>query len=329
MYNCPRMWAYEYLEDLKPPPTFPMKKGTYIHAVIERFNESLGGLEEHPESERKESLRQEILHIARELWEDGVPGEFEEEMRENHEAVRNQFFNYVDTLLKRFRAIKRRAGLDDEKAWYRARPSANELSVLVTDDEGEWLFRGDIDAVYEKHPLWFDRTAIVDYKTGKSPFNNEDPMNIEYSRQLDIYGWLYYQAYGSVPEVAGIQFLAESPDSPKAFIFKELDPGTIESTHMMIQRVRDIATSDDLEDYPRNQQFKWCEFEKNDGTMIKCDHWDYCLGDQEMPEPEDTEYDGPEREPVEVVLRDPLEDELILSEHAASEFQDFPVPTEN
>jgi len=322
------MWAYEYIEDLKPPPTFPMRKGTYIHAVIEQFNEKLGSLDGRSTADLKEILRRDILEIARELWRDGLTGDFEQEMRNNHESVREQFFNYVDTVLKRYRSIESRTELGSDRAWYRARPSANELSILVTDDRGNWLFRGDIDSVFEKHPLWFDRTAIIDYKTGKSPFDTTSPMNVEYSRQLDIYAWLYYQAFGTVPEVAGIQFLAESPDSPKAFIFKEIDPGTVESTHLMIERVREIATSDELEDYPRNQQYKWCEFEKKDGTVIKCDHWDYCLGSEDMPEPRDAEYDGPEREPIEVELRDPLEDRLILSEHSASEFEQFPVPSE-
>lgn len=328
LYNCPRMWAYEYIEKLKPEPTYPMKKGTYIHAVVEEFNESLGSLEGKPVADLKEILRQKILKIARDLWEQGLPGEFEEEMRENHQHIRKQFFNYVETLIKRFHAIKRRTNMDQEQAWYRARPSVNELSVLITDDEGKWLFRGDIDSVFEKHPLWFDRTAIIDYKTGKSPFNTESPMSVEYSRQLDIYGWLYYQAYGCVPEVVGIHFLAEPPDSPNAFLFKEIDLGTIESTHLMVERVRELAVSDNLEDYPRNQQFKWCEFQKNDGSYIRCDHWDYCLGDEEMPEPENREYDGPEREPVEVVLKDPLEDDLTLSEHAPSKFLNAPVAIE-
>lgn len=318
IYNCPRMWAYEYLEKIKPPPNFPMKKGTYIHAVIEEFNESLEPLNGRSEQKLKEDLRDRILAVARECWEDGLIGDFEEQMKENHKQVKSQFFNYVDSLMKRFRDIKRRTDLSDEEAWTRSSPTANELPVLVTDEDGEWLFRGTVDAVYEQHPLWFGRTALVDYKTGKSPFDSNSPMNVEYSRQLEIYAWLYFQAFGVIPEVAGIHFLAEPPGSSTAFVFQEIDPGTVESIHLMIQRVREIATSSDPEDYPKNTDYQWCEFEKKDGTMIKCDHWDYCLGEEEKPEPREREFDGPERDPIEVVLKDPLEETLTLSENVES-----------
>jgi hypothetical protein len=144
-------------------------------------------------------------------------------------------------------------------------------------------------------------------------------MSVEYSRQLDIYAWLYYQAYGVIPEVAGIHFLSEPPNSSTAFVFQEIDPGTIESIHLMIQRVREKLDGEELDQYSRNTDYQWCEFEKSDGTMIKCDHWDYCLGDEEMPEPTDNGFDGRDREPIEVVLKDPMQDDLTLSENADSQ----------
>ncbi len=309
------MWAFEYLEDIKPPPNYPMKKGTYIHAVIERFNDRLGPLNGRTERHLKKELKEKILSIARELWQEGVVDEFEEQMKENHESIRSQFKNYIESLLKRFRDVKRRTQLEENEAWEIASPTANELPILLTDEEGEWLFRGTIDAVYEQHPLWFGRTALVDYKTGKSPFDSNEPLSVEYSRQLKIYAWLYFQAFGVIPEVAGIHFLDEPPGSSTAFVFQEIDPGTVESIHLMIQRVRDIATSEDPEEYPKNTDYKWCEFEKNDGTMIKCDHWNYCLGDEEKPEPRQREFDGREKDPVEVEIRDPLEETLQLSEN--------------
>ncbi|MFB6344345.1 MAG: hypothetical protein ABEK50_01030, partial [bacterium] len=133
-----------------------------------------------------------------------------------------------------------------------------------------------------------------------------------HSRQLDIYAWLFYQAFGVIPEVSGIHYLTESPDSSTAFEFQEMDPGTVESVHMMIQRVREMANENRVEDYERNTDYKWCEYEKKDGTMIRCDHWDYCLGDEERPGPTDREFDGPDREPVEVEIKNPLEDDLIM-----------------
>lgn len=318
IYSCPRLWAYEYIQNIKPPPTFAMKKGSYIHAVIEEFNESLGSLKGRSTDTLRSDLTDQIHSIARELWKEGMLGDFEEEMKEKHQEARTQFTNYIKSLIKRYRDIKRRTDLTDDESWLQASPSANELPVLVTDEDGEWLFRGTIDAVFERHPLWFGRTALVDYKTGKSPFNAEAPLSVDYSRQLEIYAWLYFQAFGVIPEVAGIHFLAEPPNSSTAFVFKEIDPGTVESVHLMIRRVREIATSTDLDDYPRNTDYKWCEFEKNDGTKIKCDHWDYCLGDEETPEPRESEYDGPERDPIEVEISDPLEEKLTLSENSDS-----------
>lgn len=314
IYNCPRMWAYEYIADLKPPPNFPMKKGTYIHAVIETFNQEHPPLNGRSERELESDLKERILEIARHCWKDGIVEDFEEEMKENHQDIRSQFFNYVQTTLKRFRDVKRRTDLSGEEAWELAWPTANELPVLVTDSEGEWLFRGAIDAVFEQHPLWFDRTALVDYKTGKSPFDSDTPMDVGYSRQLDIYAWLFYQAFGVVPEVSGLHFLAESPNSSTAFVFQEMDPGTVESVHLMIQRVREMASATEVEEYPKNTDYKWCEFEKNDGTKIRCDHWDYCLGDEERPEPRKREFDGPDREPLEVEIKNPLEDDLTMCE---------------
>lgn len=317
-YNCPRMWAYEYIEKIKPPPTYPLTKGTFIHAAVEAFNED--PLPYEPQSDLRQSLVDHIQHKARELWKQGMQEPFPDQMRSNRDQLMGQLENYVTSFLKRFRGLKRRTDLPDEQAWQRAYPSANELSVKVVDETGQPLFRGDMDAVFEKHPLWFDRTAIIDYKTGKSPFNDEDPLNVQYSRQLEVYGWLYYQAFGQVPEVVGIQFLAEDPGSSTAFVFQEIDPGTIETIHLLIQRVRDQLGSDQVEDYPRRTEFKWCEFEKNDGTMIKCDHWDYCLGDEEMPDPEERDHGSrPDRESLEVQLRDPLEDDLQLSEHGPAQ----------
>ncbi len=321
-YNCPRMWAFEYIEKIKPPPRFPMTKGSFIHAVVEEFNEDPLPYVDGSSDGLKQRLMGHMKEKARQLWKQGMQEPFDEEMRRNREDVMSQLGNYVDSLVRRFRALRRRTDLAPERAWTRAHPSANELSVKVTDPDGKPLFRGDVDAVFERHPLWFDRTAIIDYKTGKSPFNDESPLSVQHSRQLNIYAWLYYQAFGQVPEVAGIQFLAEDPRSSTAFVFQEIDPGTIESTHMMVQRVRRQLASESLEEYPRRTEYKWCEFEKNDGTMIRCDHWDYCLGDEPVPEPEDRGYDGPEREPIEVKLRDPLEDELALSEHASSVFEE-------
>lgn len=325
-YSCPRMWAYEYIEGLKPPTTYPMKKGTFVHSVVEEFNMDPGSLIKGAKKQRKSQLLDRINNIARRLWKEGLAGDFADQMKENVKKLKGQFENYVDTFLKRFNGVKRRTELSPAEAWQKAAPDANELSVLVTDTDGEWLFRGDIDAVYEQHPLWFDRTTIVDYKTGKSPFDAASPLSVDYSRQLDIYAWLYYQAFGHVPEVAGIHFLAEPPQSSTAFVFKEIDPGTIESVHLMLERVRELTVSGDLEEYPRNEQFKWCEFQKNDGSMIKCDHWEYCLGDESMPPPPDRDEDYPDREPREVELRNPLEEELLLSEHANPVFETEPPP---
>ncbi len=323
-YSCPRMWAFEYIEGLKPPPSYAMKKGTFVHAVVEEFNMDPGALISGAKQQQKDELLERINEVARRLWQEGLPGEFADQMKQNVKKLKGQFENYVDTFLKRFSGVKRRTDLTSEQAWRKASPDANELSVLVTDEAGEWLFRGDIDAVYEKHPLWFDRTTIVDYKTGKSPFNAASPLSVDYSRQLDIYAWLYYQAFGHVPEVAGIHFLAEPPQSSTAFVFKEIDPGTIESVHLMLKRVRELTVSEELEDYPRNQQYKWCEFQKNDGSMIKCDHWDYCLGEAEIPPPPERDEDYRERKTREVVLRNPLEEDLILSEHANPVFEKEP-----
>ncbi|MFP4686965.1 MAG: RecB family exonuclease [bacterium] len=327
-YSCPRMWAYEYIEGMKPAPTYAMTKGTFIHTVVENFNEELGKFPGMNGPALRQHLIDRINTLARRAWKEGLPGDFEAQMRRDAETIRKQLINYVDTFIKRFQSVKRRTDLSVEQAWKRSAPTANELSVLVTDEDGEWMFRGDIDSVFEKHPLWFDRTAIIDYKTGKSPFNAESPLSVDYGRQLDIYAWLYYQAFGHIPEVAGIHFLSEPPTSPTAFVYKEIDPGTVEAVHLMLTRVRSLATSGDLEDYPRNEQFKWCSFEKKDGTMLRCDHWDYCLGGQEMPPPPEFDRDYPDRTPVEVVLRDPLEEKLILSEHAGPVLSKKPFPEE-
>lgn len=323
-YNCARKWAYEYIARLKPPPSYPMQKGSYVHAVIEDFNEALPPREGQPIEELRSDLRERILEVARDVWKEGMAGEFEEELRGDHQAVRRQFFNYVDTVIKRYRDLRRRTDLPDEQAWRRARPSANEVSVAVTDPEGEWVFRGDVDAVYEKHPLWFGATVLIDYKTGKSPFNSHAPFDVNYSRQLDIYAWMYYQAFGVVPEVTGLHFLDEEPTSPTAFVFQETDVGTVESVHLMLRRVRNRATAEDVESYEKNPGYKWCEFTKKDGTVLRCDHWDYCLGEDSMPEPRESEFTGRQRDPLEVPLRDPLEDDPPLSRNAPTVLDDWP-----
>ncbi|GEM_PF-6868021 len=323
-YSCPRMWAYEYIEGLKPPPSYAMKKGTFVHAVVEEFNRDPGPPVAGGGKKAKNVLNERINKKARELWQEGLPGKFEEEMKRNADKLKLQFQNYVNAFLRRFHQLKRRTKLSDEEAWDRSSPDANELTVRVTDADGNWLFGGGVDAIFEKHPLWFERTAIIDYKTGKSPFNSSSPLSVDYGRQLDVYGWLYYQAFGQVPEVAGIHFLAEPPQSSTAFVFKEIDPGTIESVHLMLERVRELTVSEDVENYPRNEQFKWCHFQKKNGSEIKCDHWDYCLGDAELPEPPERDDDYRERDPRVVELRNPLDEQLLLSEHANPVFEPEP-----
>lgn len=320
-YNCSRKWAYEYIANLKPPPSYPMQKGSYVHAVIEDFNRERGTLNGRSVQELRQDLREDVLAVARNVWKEGMPGDFEQEMREDRAEIRAQFFHYVDTLIKRYRDLRRRTELDPDEAWRRARPSSNELSVAITSPDGEWMFRGDVDAVYEKHPLWFGATVLVDYKTGKSPFNSNSPIDVNYSRQLDLYAWMFYQAYGVVPEVTGLHFLAEEPTSPTAFVFQETDEGTVETVHLMLQRVRERSTAQQVEAYEKNPDYKWCEFTKKDGTVLRCDHWDYCLGDEEMPDPREREFTGRQREPVEVTMSNPLEDDLTLCRHAPSVFQ--------
>ncbi len=315
-YNCSRKWAYENIAKLKPPPSYPMQKGTYVHAVVEDFNRALTPLGDRSIEELRSDLRESILEVAREVWKEGMVGEFEDQLRGDHESVRTQFFHYVDSVIKRYRDLRRRTDLDEETAWRRARPTANEVSVAVTDDAGEWVFRGDVDAVYEKHPLWFGATVLIDYKTGSSPFNSHAPLDVNYGRQLDIYAWMFYQAFGVVPEVTGLHFLDEEPTSPTAFVFQETDAGTVEQVHLMLRRVRNRATSEDVESYEKNPDYKWCEFTKKDGTVLRCDHWDYCLGEETMPEPGDPEFTGRQREPLDVPLRNPLEDDLTLSRNA-------------
>ncbi len=321
------MWAYEYLEGLKPLPSYPLQKGTFVHAVVENFNRDPGPF---PDSSQKKQQIERVIErlnrIARRLWEEGLPGEFEGEMRKKSQELKDQFKNYAESFLQRFNQLKRRTELSPEKAWQRAAPDANELSVAVTDENGEWLFCGGIDAVYEKHPLWFDRTAIVDYKTGKSPFNSATPLSVDYGRQLDIYGWLYYQAFGQVPEVAGIHFLAAPTNSSTAFVFKEIDPGTVESVHLMLERVRSLTVSENYQDYPPNPQYKWCCFKKKNGQTIRCDHWKYCQGGEALPEPVKQDNGFDDRKLIFVDQRDPLAENLPLSEHASAVFDDSPDP---
>lgn len=329
IFNCQRMWAYEYIEDLKPPLSYSAVKGVFIHSVVERFNKTIEELNLDTEEELREPLLDHIKAKARECWEAGYPGRFESEMREKNQAIHDQLQNYVQTYINRYQQLRNR-GFTLSEALQLAGPTTNEHGVTVTDEQGNWIFTGSIDAVYQDHPLWEDRTVLIDYKTGKSPFDSEDPLNKGYERQLDIYGWMYYQAHGEVPEAVGVHFLKESPDSPTAFVFKEIDHGTIERMHLLVQRAQRLLGSDQLEEYPRNTDYIWCEFEKNDGTMIKCDHWDYCLGDEEAPDPEDIErMEFPfDDDPIEVEIKDPLEESLIMQEHRGAHLPRYDVTTD-
>lgn len=320
LYNCPRLWAYEYVAGIKDKPSIATVKGMFIHAVVEKLNEEIAH-SNPPDGDIMDTLQDWGEQTAKELWEDLIPDRFRDGMRDKANEVRQQIRNYIAAYMDRFQTIdKYEDDLDRAQAWTRAAPSTNELAVRVLDSpNGKWMFMGSIDAVYENSPAFNGKTVLVDYKTGSAPYRDDEPMGAEYSRQLDIYAWMYYQKTGLVPEVSMIHFLSEGFDSPKSVIKKETDPGTIESAELMLQRMRELTKSTDVEDYPRNTDYQWCEFEKSDGSTIKCDHWEYCLGDADRPEATDYEFVGPDREFEEVTYRNPLKDNILSTEDVEGE----------
>jgi hypothetical protein len=309
-YNCNRKWAYEYIKNIKPEINYPMKKGSFIHAVIEDFNNELKPRKFFNTKNLRVSVRDKIRSIAiRLLDDDKLTGQFKRKFKSNSNEIKEQLFNYVDCFLSRFRRLKNSHDFSEEKAWTLSRPTENELSVVIVDDNGNWLFRGDMDTVFEKHPLWFGKTCVIDYKTGSSPFNSNEPLKSDYNRQLNIYGWLFYQCFSVVPEQLGIHYLEENYDSSSAFYFKEFDKGELISTHLNIINVWEQTKSNDIGDYDRDPEYKFCEFKSG-----KCDHWDYCLGDKKMPGSKKRPYNGRETDPIEVKLKDPTSDDLSYAE---------------
>lgn len=290
-----------------------MIRGTFIHSVVEQFNRqhSLGEISTGHRAMLKKGKKQ-IRQIARNIWKNGAVEGWEDEVRDQLDEFNERLDNYIETIINRYRNVKRRTELGHIQALNHAIPTKSELPIRVVDEDGEWLFVGTIDAVYEHNPLWFGNSVLFDYKTGKPPYDNTTPMKANYSRQLNIYAWLFYQAFDVVPEVVGIHHLKGKPDKGTTFEMKEVDFGTIESTHMLIQRARQLIDDDNVEEYKQNTQYKWCEFEKKDGTTIKCDHWDYCLGNQKMPGPTDNNYDD-EKNYIETTISDPRDDDLTFS----------------
>lgn len=316
LYACQRKWAFKRLQDIKPPQSYPMVKGSYLHAIMEDTTNALGDRAGRDRSELKNHVTELTRQHARTIWnEEAIVDGFENQLNQNKHTIEDQMDNYVRIIMDNYDTLRKARGLNPDEAWRRARPDATELGIrLVEDPEdeySEWLFNGSIDLVYEKHPLWFGKTVIVDYKTGSAPYDGQTAMKAKNARQLDVYAWLFWQAYGVVPDLSAIRYLEEDPSEPTSLMAQQNDPSTVEVGHYYIQRARQMTRSNDPEDYPKNTDYTFCHMERDDKPDIKCDHWEYCLGDKSVPEPVDRPFTGRSGEPLEVAESDPTGQELL------------------
>jgi hypothetical protein len=315
-YSCNRKWAYSKVEDIPIEPNVNMEIGNLVHEAIELFNKNHDPLGQYRSgsSSTSQKMVNHIKNIAKKkVFKNrnfnGLKSKLQSD--DNTVYILELLEYYAKTIYSEFKRLKNHDYYyeSDTTCFDKAFPDLSEMKLTVEDD-GSWFATSTIDAVYKNHPLFSYDTAIIDYKTSSS--NNKSFANISsgHELQLKFYAWMYYQVFDVVPDLVGIHFVGTNPDENYPIYLKDIAFHDIISTHDLICDMKDNVGSDDIDDYKRNEEYQWCGEDY-------CDHYDYCIGDEDIPEDHNSiTFEGPDRDNTFGELKEPTFDDMTYASNS-------------
>lgn len=247
--QCNRKYFYVYVKGFPLLPSIHTVRGNVAHSILENFyNIDLKGI---TKENCKEKLQAVIPKLLLQYWSSAKP-EFEKlELGESEIAFYREetlvmLFNWLHHFTDRLIA---HPDPDFETAFKALTPIREQQYVSKAHS-----VRGFIDAI--EHAT--DGVRIMDYKTSKEPV-----ITPEYRLQLAIYSLLYHETHGHAPKQVGIFFLKDKPQ------FINVDQDLIEMAKREIALVHKGTASEDITDYPKTDDRKWCRY---------CEFGELCFG---------------------------------------------------
>jgi putative RecB family exonuclease len=227
--QCPRRWAYRYVERLPDPPGIPALAGTFAHAVLERL------FQEPPEARTVERARL----LAREVW----PA--------TEEDPHYRALGLDEAGARRFRW---RGWTAIEGLWKVEDPTRVEVRAtehLVDTTVGDVPFRGIVDRL-DHAP---DGTLeVTDYKSGRAPSVRFSDSRLS---QVLLYAAAVHATAGERPRRARLLYLGQKVIDVEV-TDAALDP-VVESLHTTWQSVQDDCARDEFAPSP-GPLCGWCPF---------------------------------------------------------------------
>jgi len=217
--SCPRKFYLRYVKKLKTKPSIHLIRGSIVHKVTEKFNETVGP-EAMDLTDTQVIVR--LLKLFQKEWKAAKPRLDAlklppEEVKVFHDESQIMLINY-GYWFHRHKAPK---------------PDGTEMRFYSRD----LGLMGIIDAVYR----FGDKDILVDYKTSRKA-----EITSETERQAAIYALLFEGKHGRPPEAIWIHFVKFNQEP----LVIEVDDLLLDYGRMVVEAVRKQTRSTHEADYP-------------------------------------------------------------------------------
>jgi len=253
--QCPRKYYYRYVENLPQMPSIHLIAGDAAHKAIQAFHKT--DTTDMTAEGFFEKMRNKISAQLDHAWE-AKAGELArtnlstEEKHVHYEKTKELVLKFYQYHTNKILAHKRHYSLTLFEAWQKLKPTTE--NSLISESYG---VQGRIDATHKID----GQTIIIDYKTSK-----KDEMTTDCVLQLSIYTLLHKEAYGRMPDKAGIHFLRSK---------EILMPASVQLLNLAKHTCHNIhrqTISNDINNYPRKRS-GLCKYRTG-----QCDYYERCMG---------------------------------------------------
>ena len=244
-FLCPRKYYNQYILKLKVKPSIHMTKGSIVHKVLEIFYKSynpnpkvyLNGLFETNWDNNKKLF--DSLELSK------------EELEHHKQDALFIVNDYYEVHNRKIKMLVLSGKVENERhAFYLIRPKFRELWV----EDKELHCGGYIDRVYT------DFNGVITIGDYKTSFKYGIGISDDYRRQTSIYGLLYNNKTGVMPNFVSVIFLRYGEE-----FSLEVTPNLLAYARNTIGEVWRRTRSVVKEDYPlcESNLCSWCDFRHN------------------------------------------------------------------
>jgi len=217
-YNCPRLYQYKYVLNLKEPPKKSFLIGNVTHSALEYFHKS---------------------YVNKKTSKAVMGSAFKKSMSEYKSKAPGLDKNDIMTI----------KGMLQDYLYYlspRSEPKVIGTEKYFKIQLGDGIsMGGKIDRI----DRYGDKLYIVDYKTSFAVYSRKE---MAASTQLVIYAHWAQQEF-NVKEIYGVYiFLKHVLNGGVQKMLIDSDPDSLKSK---CEAIRDRVESDD---FPKNKSFRWC-----------------------------------------------------------------------